>query len=125
MDILAAQFNPISGEASIQDFGVSGNFSIAGGDWIMWWDPAGNNGAGSYTKAVYWGVDAEEDIYGVYEADDEDYENPLGAGWGDPDAFIIRHTIPAGRGFWCKTVSGGNLVFQNPTAPAVSGDGND
>ena len=122
MDILGAQFNPISGEASIQDIGVSGNFSISGGDWIMWWDPNGNNGAGSYTKAFYWGVDENDDLFGVYSPDDEDYENPLGAGWGDPDAFIVDASISAGKGFWSQAVNGGSIVIvgEVPSSGTVS-----
>ena len=106
--------NPFPVDTDIQTIGVSGDISIEGVDMIMWWDAA----TGTYSKAFYWGVDVAEEYYGVYNPDDEEYENPLGAGWGDGNAYIIRATIPAGHGFWAESENGGNLVFQNPMSAA-------
>ena len=107
MDILAVQFQTVGGgEVSIQDITVDGQFSELGGDWIQWWDPETRK----YQKAFYWG----ESVDGVFDPSDEDYENPLGAGWGDPDQYIVEATIKAGQGFWSQAVKGGTLTFKNP-----------
>lgn len=110
--------NPFPVDTDIQTIGVSGDFSIEGTDWIRWFDAS----TGQYVQAFYWGVDDDEELYGVYNPDDEDYENPLGAGWGDGFAYIIRATIPAGHGFWAQAKNGGNLVFQNPLSASATGN---
>ena len=113
--------NPFPVDTDIQTISVGGNFGLAGTDWIRWWDAA----SGRYAEASYWGIDPANYADGVYDPSDTEYENPLGVGWGDADAFIVRATIPAGHGFWAKAENGGTLIFQNPTAPAASGEGND
>ena len=98
--------NPFPVDTDIQDIVPGGQFSELGGDWIQWWDAE----EGKYSKAFYWG----ESVDGVFDPADEDYENPLGPGWGDPDQYIIEATIKAGQGFWSKAVKGGTLTFKNP-----------
>ena len=107
--------NPYPVDTDIQTIGVGGNFSQVGGDWIMVWDSENE----TYTRLYYWGASVD----GVFT--DDTYTTSLGAGWGDPGQIVIRHTIPAGHGFWVNAENGGSLVFANPMAPAAPASGED
>ena len=109
MDLVA---NPLPVAVNIQEIIPGGDFSTSGGDWIKLWDAAN----GRYVKLSYF--DAASD--GVFEADDEEYENSLGPGWGDAEQRIYRGIIEAGQGFWAQSVDGGTLTFPNPLVPVAS-----
>ena len=105
MDIVAVQFKAVGGAdnfVDIQDITVEG-YGEKGTDWIKIYDPSTSR----YTTAYYWGEEADG---GVYDPDDEDYENPLGAGWGDVDQFAVETTLDAGQGIWTQSETGGKLV---------------
>ena len=100
--------NPLPMEVSLQDITVEG-YGQYGADWIKIYDPATSR----YVIARYWGEDADG---GIYDPDDEEFENPLGAGWGDVDQIAITATIKVGQGFWTQAEQGGKLIF--PAIPA-------
>jgi hypothetical protein len=98
--------NPFAAAVDIQDIVASSDFSPEGTDWIRIYDESD----GSYTLAGWWGTG-----FGVYE--DADADEPCAEqGWGDGNQTIIEMTIPAGQGFWVKSVGGGTLTFPTPTA---------
>ena len=100
--------NPLPMAVPLQSITVEG-YSPSGVDWIKIYDPSTSR----YVTARYWGEEADG---GVYDPSDTEYENPLGAGWGDVDQFMITTTISAGQGFWTQSETGGKLVF--PAVPA-------
>ena len=100
--------NPIPQSINIQDITIAGDFDTWGGDWIKFWDPSTR----TYEIAYYFGEDAD----GVFAPEDVDYENSLGAGWGDGDQIIIDLNIDVGQGFWVQSVNGGSVIF--PTVSA-------
>ena len=90
------------GQVNLQSIVPTG-YSARGTDWIMVYDPS----TSSYTKAFYWGEEADG---GVYESPDEDADC-LGPGWGDSNQTVINLTLEYGQGFWTKSVAGGTLAF--------------
>ena len=110
-DIVVIQFKTVGSDdcfVDLQDIKVEG-YNQRGSDWIKIYDPSTSR----YVTAYYWGEAADG---GVYAPDDEEYEHPLGAGWGDADQVQISATILVGQGFWTKSVPGGTLIF--PEIPA-------
>ncbi len=102
MTIVGNQFQNI-GETiiNIQDITVAGDFAQDGTDWIKFWDAS----TGSYQEAYFFGEEAD----GVFI--DDNYEESLGAGWGDADQIVIDLDVNLGQGFWAKSVEGGALVL--------------
>ena len=100
MDLFA---NPLPMAVNIQDVIPGGNFATDGGDWIKVYNPATH----LYTTAYYFGEDAD----GIFDPTDTEYENSLGAGWGDGEQFKLDFEIAGGQGFWAQAVEGGTLAF--------------
>ena len=111
MDILACQFvdiGEVDGVVNIQDIVPDGDFATDGTDWIKVYNPATHQ----YTTAFYFGEDAD----GVFDPTDTEYENSLGAGWGDSDQFKLDFDIAGGQGFWAKAVEGGTITVAGQVA---------
>ena len=104
MTIIGNQFQNVGKTTiNIQDITVGGNFAQTGIDWIKFWDAD----TMTYQQAFYFGEDAD----GVFDPEDYDYENSLGAGWGDRDQIIVDIDIDVGQGFWVQSVKGGTVIF--------------